>query len=64
MALSPARRLCWIDGSATLTMKKSRTNMNVPIMSTASADQDRPGGDWTGLGSVRVAVISRASGLP
>jgi hypothetical protein len=45
-------------------MKKSRTNMNVPIMSTASADQDRPPADWTGLGRVRVAVMSRASGLP
>jgi hypothetical protein len=38
--------------------------MNVPIMSTASGAQVRPGGDWIGLGSVRVAVMSRASGLP
>jgi hypothetical protein len=45
MALSPARRLCWIDGSATLTMKKSRTNMNVPNMSTVSAAQEVPDGD-------------------
>jgi hypothetical protein len=64
MAPSPARRDCWIDGRATLTMKKSRTNMNVPVMSTASADHDWPGGDWTELGSVRVAVMPRAFCLP
>ena len=64
LAPDPARRPCWIAGSATLTMKKSRTNMNVPIMSTASADQDRPPAVWTGLGSVRVAVMPRACGLP
>src|SRR6516165_5971366 len=40
MAPSPAPRPCWMDGSATFTMKKSRTNMNVPNISTVSADQD------------------------
>ena len=33
-----------MDGSATFRMKKSSTNMNVPVMSTASGAQDgRPG---------------------
>src|SRR5580700_1452787 len=53
MAPSPACRPCWMDGRATFTMKKSRTNMNVPDISTISADQglrlSRPGED--GLGS-------------
>src|SRR5262245_14395059 len=57
IALSPACRPCWIDGSATFTMKKSRTNMNVPNMRTVSAAQERPDGAWTGLGRVRVAVM-------
>src|ERR1700751_5233979 len=47
MAPSPAPRLSWMDGRATLTMKKSRTNMNVPIMSTARADQPASGLDRT-----------------
>src|SRR5271155_2164736 len=62
MAPSPARRPCWMDGSATVTMKKSKTNMNVPVISTASADQrlrstrpgsDARGSDWT----ERVALV-------
>src|SRR4029077_16657373 len=57
MAPSPAPRLCWMDGRATFTMKKSRTNMNVPNISTIRADQDGLDGAWTELGRVRVAVM-------
>src|SRR5260370_29024478 len=57
MAPSPAPRLCWMDGRATFTMKKSRTNMNVPNISTISGDQDGLDGAWTELGRVRVAVM-------
>src|SRR5580693_6633340 len=57
MAPSPAPRLCWMDGRATFTMKKSRTNMNVPNISTIRGDQGRLDGAWTELGRVRVAVM-------
>src|SRR5580704_349830 len=57
MAPSLAPRLCWMDGRATFTMKKSRTNMNVPNISTIRADQERPDGAWTELGRTRVAVM-------
>src|SRR5580693_757448 len=57
MAPSPAPRLSWMDGRATFTMKKSRTNMNVPNISTIRVDQDGLDGAWTELGRVRVAVM-------
>src|SRR5271156_5555078 len=46
-----------MDGRATFTMKKSRTNMNVPNISTIRADQGGLDGAWTELGRVRVAVM-------
>src|SRR5271170_5931420 len=72
MAPSPAPRPCWMDGRATFTMKKSRTNMNVPDISTISADQglcaSRPdddglGSDWTDREAV-VDVVMLPSLLP
>src|SRR5271170_5668209 len=72
MAPSPAPRPCWMDGRATFTMKKSRTNTKVPSISTIRADQglcrSRPGDD--GLGSDRtdreavVVVVMLPSLLP
>src|ERR1700722_16863816 len=57
MAPSPAPRPCWMDGRATFTMKKSRTNMNAPNISTIRPDHDRPDEAWTALGRTRVAVM-------
>ena len=39
IAAGPACRSCWIDGSATLTMKKSRKVMKVPASTTNSGPQ-------------------------
>lgn len=47
----PAGPVCrprWIDGMATLTMKKSRTIMKVPVSITASGAHVR----WAGAGPV------------
>jgi hypothetical protein len=52
-----------MDGRATFTMKKSRTNMNVPNIRTVRAAQDGLDAALTELGRVRVAVIPRANCL-
>jgi hypothetical protein len=48
----------WIDGSATLTMKKSRTITKVPAISIGSASQRRAVGscDRTGAKGTSTAV--------
>src|ERR1700759_5463931 len=64
MAPCPACRPCWMEGSATLRMKKSSTNMNVPVMSTASGAQDACAGARSELGRARVAVMFPSLGAP
>lgn len=60
MAAGPACRRPWIDGSATLTMKKSRNVMNVPVSTTSSGAQPNrsrgPAGAATGRSTVRVVI--------
>src|ERR1700759_4441995 len=60
-----APRPCWIVGRATFTMKKSSTNMNVPIIRTASGHQRFFAGDREAERgrSVAVAVMPRACRL-
>src|ERR1700749_4511295 len=53
-----------MDGSATFRMKKSSTNMNVLIMSTASGAQDARAGACSEVGRLRVAVMFPSLGAP
>ncbi len=55
----------WMSGIATLTMLLSRTDMNMPTISTASGTIQPPsrgaGGDGTGAGAARTSVRGSTS---
>ena len=47
----------WIDGSATLTMKKSSTTMNVPDRTTGSGAQRLPRASASDCGNLAVICV-------
>src|SRR5262249_8615501 len=53
-------RLDWIEGSATLTMLRSRMTMNCATQQTTSSQRERP----SASGSLGAAVGTTAGGAP
>src|ERR1700758_3262769 len=66
MAAALARRSRAMDGSATLTTKKSRTKMKVPLSTIASGAHlaKRETGPASALACWVMVVMTRLSGLP